>query len=98
MRWVAAALLSFVATQAPERPWVAEWLKEFAGDSRGAVIARMNKIDSLRVLEVDLDRMSENIPATAISGHVQTVRMDIVRTPGASATNRYNVQVPRSGD
>ncbi|HEX5214019.1 MAG TPA: tetratricopeptide repeat protein [Vicinamibacterales bacterium] len=64
MRWVAVALLSFVATQAPERPWVAEWLKEFAGDSRGAVIARMEKIDSLKVLEVDLDRLSENIPAT----------------------------------
>ena len=64
MRWVAAALLSFVATQAPEHPWVTEWLKEFAGGSRGAVIARMSKIDSLRVLEVDLDKLSENIPAT----------------------------------
>ena len=34
MRWVAAR--SFVAwpTQVPERPWVADWLKEFAGDKR----------------------------------------------------------------
>ena len=64
MRWAAAALMLFGLAQTPERHWVADWLKEYAGENRGAVIARLNTMYSLKVLEVDLDLLSDNIPAT----------------------------------
>ena len=64
MRWAAAALVSFVIAQAPDRPWVTDWLKEFASpNKREAVIARMSTIHSLKVLEVDLEQASDNIPS-----------------------------------
>ena len=42
---------------------------------------------------------SANAPAnTPIANSMQTVQMNIVKMPGESASNRYTVQVPNSGN
>lgn len=42
--------------------------------------------------------LESNDPAIAIAKSIQVVQMDIVKMPGAMETNRFNIQIPNSGN